>query len=243
MACGYLIHSQVSRGVATGSQVIVLVHGLGVSARYMLPTFKQLSCFHTVWAPELPGFGRSEKPTRALDIPELADVLAAWLASVGLGSAVFLGNSLGCQVIVDLAVRYPSVVESAILVGPTIDRFARTTLRQLLRGIRDLVHEPWSLWPILARDYFQSGPLRTLQTLQFALRDRVEEKCPLISAPTLLVRGSYDTIATECWLDELARLIPTAHAATIPGGTHAANYSVPAELARLVREFIDDPSH
>ena len=56
----------------------------------------------------------SDKPSHALDISELADVLAEWLGMIGLKRATFLGNSLGCQVIVDFAVRYPDLVDCIV---------------------------------------------------------------------------------------------------------------------------------
>ena len=122
----------------------------------MLPTLIRLAPGFDVWAPELPGFGKSDKPAHVLDIHELADILAEWVRVIDIPSAVFLGNSLGCQVIVDLAVRYPLLVEAAVLVGPTVDTDGHTMIQQMWRGLRDLVHEPWTLWRILARDYLRS---------------------------------------------------------------------------------------
>jgi pimeloyl-ACP methyl ester carboxylesterase len=203
----------------------------------MLPTLVRLSNDLEVWAPELPGFGKSDKPAHVLNIRELADVLAEWIEAVDIPSAMLLGNSLGCQVIVDLAVRYPSLVNGIILVGPTVDSKGHTMIQQLWRGLRDLVHEPWSLWRILARDYLRTGTRRMYGTFRFALRDDVLEKCAAIAAPTLIVRGGYDTIAPARWIENLARIIPNAELAEIPHGTHASNYTVPDELARLVKEF------
>jgi 2-hydroxy-6-oxonona-2,4-dienedioate hydrolase len=40
------------------------VHGLVVSSRYMVPLAEVLACWFDVYAPDLPGFGRSEKPSR-----------------------------------------------------------------------------------------------------------------------------------------------------------------------------------
>ena len=50
---------------------------------------------------------------------------------------VVLGNSSGCQVAVDLAVRYPNCICGLILVDPTVDPAARTASRQILRWLRD----------------------------------------------------------------------------------------------------------
>lgn len=235
---GFAIHTRASSDSGSNAGNVVFVHGLGVSADYMLPTLMQLASDYRVWAPELPGFGQSDKPHDALDIPELADVLAEWTKAVGIPGAVFLGNSVGCQVIVELAVRYPTLVKAAILVGPTVDSSARTMIQQLWRGLLDLIHEPWSLWRILARDYLRTGTRRMFRTFQFALNDRVTEKCSQVAAPTLLIRGSLDTIAPTRWLEELAALIPGARLVVIPGGTHATNYSTPDELVHATRAFL-----
>jgi pimeloyl-ACP methyl ester carboxylesterase len=48
----------------SGSCEIVLVHGLGLSGRYMLPLAARLAADHQVFLPDLPGFGDSSHPTR-----------------------------------------------------------------------------------------------------------------------------------------------------------------------------------
>lgn len=96
---GLRMHGRVSEGPATDGPPIVLVHGLVVSGRYMVPLLEELGRSHAVYAPDLPGFGRSEGPARALDVIGLSDALAAWMWSAGLSRAAFVGNSMGCQVI------------------------------------------------------------------------------------------------------------------------------------------------
>lgn len=221
-----------------GAVPIVLIHGLGVSGRYMMPTAERLAARHAVFVPDLPGFGKSDKPDHALSIGELADILVVWLATMNLQRPAFLGNSMGCQVIVDLAMRYPDSVDRAILVGPTVDRIGRTMPRQIMRGCRDLLHEPWSLWRILAHDYFVTGTARMYQTLREALADPVEEKLSRIQAPTLVVRGSRDPIAPQRWIEEMCAALPRGRLAVIPGGTHAANYTAADALCRIANDFL-----
>src|SRR3712207_4254294 len=128
---GLALHARVPVDPApAGSPVVVLVHGLGVSSRYMAPTARRLAPSYRVYAPDLPGFGRSAKPPQILTIEELTDALAGWMEAVGIDRAALLGNSLGCQIIVDFALRYPERITRAVLVGPTMDRGARTALRQ-----------------------------------------------------------------------------------------------------------------
>src|SRR5918998_4849141 len=96
MVNGRRMHARVS-GVA-GGRPVVLVHGLVVSGRYMVPLMDGLARSHAVYAPDLPGFGRSEGPARAPDVAGLADSLAAWMRTMGLSGAALVGNSVGCQV-------------------------------------------------------------------------------------------------------------------------------------------------
>jgi 2-hydroxy-6-oxonona-2,4-dienedioate hydrolase len=100
---------------------IILVHGLGVASRSMVPLAKALAPSYRVHAPDLPGFGDSEKPPQVLNLAELTDCLVAWTRACGLERAVFLGNSVGCQLVVRLAVRHPDLVERVVLQGPTMD--------------------------------------------------------------------------------------------------------------------------
>ena len=76
---------------------------------------------HPVHLPDLPGSGLSAEPGWNLGVVEHADYLVGWLEQVML-----LGNSFGCQVAVDLAVRYPERVRSLVLASPTTDPTART---------------------------------------------------------------------------------------------------------------------
>jgi pimeloyl-ACP methyl ester carboxylesterase len=108
--------------------------------------------------------------------------------------AAKLGNSFGCQVAVELAVRHPQRVGGLVLVGPTIDPAARTAIRQIVRWLRDSAREDRLQLPILLRDVRDAGPQRVLGTLAHALRDPIEDKLPLVRVPVLVTRGSREPI-------------------------------------------------
>jgi pimeloyl-ACP methyl ester carboxylesterase len=216
---------------------LVLVHGLGVSGRYLLPTARLLARTQRVLVPDLPGFGRSPGPPGALGIGGLAAALAAWLDAIEVAHASFLGNSMGCQTLIRLAVEEPERVRRLVAVGPTMDRRHRTAAQQLARLVAVTPYERLGLVPLVAFEY-GSRPLRTLRTLAHALRDRPEEQAPNVRAPTLLVRGEHDAIAPQAWLDELAAALPSARVAVVPGTGHAVNYSAPGRLAELTLEFL-----
>ncbi len=48
---------------------VVLVHGLGVSSRYMVPLASNLARSFSVYAPDLPGFGLNSKPRECSPFP------------------------------------------------------------------------------------------------------------------------------------------------------------------------------
>ncbi len=241
MVDGLRVHARVTVDpVPEGSPAVVLVHGLVVSSRYMIPTAQQLAPHHGVYVPDLPGFGRSEKPPSVLDVAGLSDSLAAWMETVGLRSAVLVGNSVGCQVVADLALRHPERVERAVLQGPTMDPEARTTLRQAARLALDGTREPPSLLPIMLLDYLSAGLRRSFSTFQHALKDRIEEKLPHVRVPTLVVRGERDPIVPQRWAEGVAGLLPEGRLVVVPGAAHTMNYAAPSELARVVRVFLGE---
>lgn len=234
------MHAEVlGPGKAGEAPVFVLVHGLGMSSVYMMPTARLLSRYGKVYVPDLPGFGRSGKPDHPLSIPELADALAGWMELHRLGQPLLIGNSLGAQVMVDFAVRYPGRLAGAVLVSPTVDFAARTVTAQTLRLMADVWEEPPSLYWIGLTEYWRAGFRTIHQTLRHALADPVLEKLPHIRVPVLLVRGGRDPIVPQAWIELVSRLIPGARLKVLPDAAHAVNYNSPDALAAEVLEFLE----
>jgi pimeloyl-ACP methyl ester carboxylesterase len=226
-----------------------MVHGLAVSHRYLMPLAAKLAGYHPVHVIDLPGFGLSDDPGRVLDVTEHADHLAAWLDVAELPSVVVVGNSFGCQVAVDLAVRHSDRARGLVLVGPTMDPSARTATRQILRWLRDTAREDPLQLPILVRDVRDAGPHRVVGTLTHALRDPIERKLPMVRVPALVTRGSREPIVPLAWAQAATRLLPFGELAMVPG-PHNANYGAAGHLAELVLAFLqqdvltrDDQTH
>jgi pimeloyl-ACP methyl ester carboxylesterase len=95
---------------ATDAPPVVLVHGYGVSSSYLVPLAHALAPSHRVYVPDLPGHGRSPHAPAPLDVPALADALLAALTALDVQRAVLVGNSLGCAIAVEAAVRAPARV-------------------------------------------------------------------------------------------------------------------------------------
>jgi 2-hydroxy-6-oxonona-2,4-dienedioate hydrolase len=236
---GYSIHTRIAIDLAPQeAETIVLVHGLSVSSGYMVPTAKQLAPYYRVYAPDLPGYGKSTRPKHILKVSELADALAAWMRAMELPASTLLGNSLGCQIIADFAPRYPELIKRAIFVGPTMDPRARTIHQEAFRLFLDMFCEPVSFYPVLVGEYSEAGLRRTIRTLRSAFQDRMEQRLPHVQVPTLVMRGEKDPIVPQRWLEEVQRLLPDSRLVVIPGAGHAVNFNSPEQLAEVTRKFM-----
>ena len=219
---------------------VVLVHGLVISSRYMEPLAAILGRHFRVLAPDLPGFGESDKPRHILDVDELADALALWLEASRIGRAAFIGNSFGCQVLAALAVRHPAIVDRLVLQGPTVDPKARSLFVQFWRDIINGRREPRPMGPLARIDYAKAGLRRALLTARVLIRDRIEQRLPLIAAPTLVLHGSRDPVSPQEWTEAATRLLPRGKLVVVEGGTHTMNYTYPDEFAAAILPFLEE---
>lgn len=216
---------------------VVLVHGQVVSSRYMTPLIERLGVHFPVWAPDLPGFGRSDKPRHVLTIRQLADALADWMEATGIAEAVLLGNSLGCQIAVECALRHPHKVVGLVLQGPTPDPGHRTGPRMLANlVINTWKEESVGVGHIL--DYLQAGPRRAFTTARYLINDPIERKLPMVAVPTLVVRGAKDTVTSQAWAEQAARLLQRGELRVVPGAAHTMVTLAALELTRLARPFL-----
>jgi 2-hydroxy-6-oxonona-2,4-dienedioate hydrolase len=227
------------QGIDTeGKRPVVLLHGIGVSGRYMMPLAHELAPRYDVRVPDLPGFGLGYKPKPVLDVEGLANALEAWMEACDLRRAVVLGNSFGCQVAVAHARAHPGRVDHLILQAPTMDPRTRAWPGLIAHWLADIWREPLSLHVVLARDLVDCGPFRIVVTLNHAFRDRIEDKVGRLSIPVAVVRGRGDRLVSRAWVEELAGRAPRSELLEMDGG-HALNYSHPRELAALVATLVD----
>ena len=204
----------------------------------MMPLARCLAPHARVYAPDLPGSGLSEKPARPSSVRELADVLAGWMRAVGLRQATFVGNSLGCEILVDLAMHHPERVARMVLQGPTADPHYLSPIQHVGRFLLTGIFERWSLGWVALTDYLRFGVHRYLLTFRDMVANRIEHKLPLVTAPTLVVWGTRDFIVPRRSVQRVAELIPNGKLAVVPGAAHGMNYSHPQLLARCVLDFL-----
>jgi 2-hydroxy-6-oxonona-2,4-dienedioate hydrolase len=215
----------------------VLVHGLIISSLYMIPLAECLAETAEVHAVDLPGFGRSEGPSPAASVGQLAELLVAWLDAEQIERCHVVANSLGCQVCADLATRVPDRVATLTLIGPTVDPAAHSIPRQIMRLMVDLLRDPPRLLLNQIVDVLRAGPRRSFGMAREMFRDRIASKLPRIPVRSLVIRGAHDPIAPEEWVRVAARLLPNGECLTLPDAAHCVHYSRPVETALVIRNF------
>lgn len=102
-----------------GEMPLLFIHGLGSSGyiewRFNLSHFART---HRVLAPDLPGFGRTDKPRSVrYGIPYFARTVDRYLDEVGVRRAAVIGASMGGRVALELALRFSRRVERLVLVN------------------------------------------------------------------------------------------------------------------------------
>jgi pimeloyl-ACP methyl ester carboxylesterase len=232
-AAGLRTHHRAPERPVRGTPV-VLLHGLAVSHRYLMPTARGLATRHPVLVPDLPGFGLSGKPAAAYDVEQHAGHVAAWLEALDLARVAVLGHSFGAQVAVALARRRPDAVAALVLAGPTVDPAAPTVGGQLRRWAVDLLFEDPRQAAVLARDVRDAGPRRILATLGHSVRHRIDEDLAGVGAPVLVIGGARDPVAPGRWRARLGG----GRQVAVPGAGHNAATTAGGRVAEAVARFL-----
>ncbi|MEA2612694.1 MAG: hypothetical protein QOI52_653 [Chloroflexota bacterium] len=107
----------------TGKPLILLHGGLG-SGEMFGPILPTLTAGHQVIAVDLQGHGRTADIDRPLEIPLMADDIAALIKHLGLEKPDVMGYSLGGGVAFHTAVRHPEVVDRLVMISANIRRSA-----------------------------------------------------------------------------------------------------------------------
>lgn len=101
----------------TGSPV-VLIHGLSNSIEHWLLNINDLATEHTVYALDLLGHGKTDKPlSRSYDLPDLARFVIDFMDALGIEQADLIGHSLGGGLALIIAETSPERVHRLVLVA------------------------------------------------------------------------------------------------------------------------------
>lgn len=261
-AGGYRVYARHCLPASPPVAEVVVAHGMVVAGRGSLPLAAALAgrgC--RVHLPDLPGFGRSAKPRRALDVAGLGAVLAEWTAGLGDGPVVLVGNSFGTQVAA-AAAQSPGLASAVVLVSPTIDaRFRRGWASRLPGGrpggppregraarlqavlvdrlVPDEAEAPGpTLRRLIVSEYLAAGPARALSTYRHALRDDLRRWVAGIGAPVVVIRAGADGLVSPAWAEAVAASAGRATLREVPGLPHDGQFERPEALADAVVDAV-----
>ena len=229
------------RSVGGNGVPVVHIHGFAISGAYLMPTARVLAGRRVNVVPDLPGYGRSERRDRVLDIPALAAALLGILDALDIDQAVLVGNSMGCPVGLEVAHEAPERVDRLVLVSPAGGVQNQPLPRALGQLALDVVRESTRMLPVALPDYLRFGPVDGLRLFHELTLFPSLERLLHTPVPTLAVLGGRDPLMpTPSRVREVARLAPEhVTVALIEQAAHAVNFSHPEALAQAIEAWLD----
>lgn len=223
----------------TGSSpTYVLVHGIGMSHPYLMRLARQLEQTGTTYTFDLPGFGGTARPARALSVEAHAHLLGLALDWIGVSDAVLVGHSMGAQFVTELARTRPDLARAIVLMGPVTDPRRPTGPKQARDLILDALQEPWTGNTLTAGAYLRCGFPYFFQTLPGMLAYRTDRALADVVAPALVLRGSRDLVARTPWCQQLADTARDGELCEIEGKHHLVQFSAAQETSAAIVDFL-----
>jgi pimeloyl-ACP methyl ester carboxylesterase len=101
--------------IAGEGDPVVLLHGYAETSHMWRPLFPGLANNHTVIAPDLRGFGKSDAPEGGYTKKEMAQDVHALVKSLGYTKVKIVGHDIGLMVAYAYAAQYPAEVDRIVL--------------------------------------------------------------------------------------------------------------------------------
>ena len=234
---GLPMYHRVADEAPANAPAVVHVHGFGISGTYLERTAALLAPKYRTFVPDLPGMGRSMRPESTHDLPGLARALIEYCDAIGIERATFVGNSLGCPVIVAIASTYPDRMERAVLVSPAGGPNNQPMARAVRQMIFDAPREPVGLVPIAVADYLRFGFVQGWDLFKSMTAYATLDHLRNLRVPTLVIAGLRDPLVDIERVHVFSGL-PHVDAVAV-SGAHALNFSRPELIAWLIDAFME----
>lgn len=236
-----------SRTQGSGPAVVVFHHSFGSPG--WLPFYDDLAADHTVWVPDLPGFGSSDRPDWARHPRDIALLMGRFLERVG-GPVIGVGLGFGGWVAAELATMRNDAFSRLVLVGsagllPERGRIFDQVLVSHGDYVRAAFHDEASYLATYGEGF--TDELLIAWDLNREMVARVAWKpymynrqlAPLlteVATPVTLVWGEHDQIVPFECAEQYRSLLPNSRLETVAGAGHAVDMEAPAALAAIVRQ-------
>ncbi|MEU9155352.1 alpha/beta hydrolase [Streptomyces sp. NPDC048417] len=219
---------------------VVLLHGGMSTAESWGPQTEALSRHYEVFVPERRGHGRTPDVEGRIDYPIMAEDTMAFMDAVGLPPAHLVGWSDGAVVGALVALRRPELVRKLVLIGQyfTADGL-RPEGRALFEAAEALAGMFRDTYAAVSPDGADHFPVVFGKMLRMWQEDPGlgTEQLSGIKAPTLVMQGDDDMVAVE-HSAAVAKAVPGAQLAVVPGTSHALPVEKPDLVNRLILDFL-----
>ena len=243
-----------------GDPPLVLLHQTPRSSDEFNEMIPMLSRKRRTIAPDIIGYGDSDKTTEYYGAEDYAKTIIMLLDNLGINKATIVGHHSGSKIAVELATAFPERLEKLVLIGPYFwnadtrqravtqtGRYGKFKTREDGSHLMEMWHSYWAseapepeIRNRMVLDILKAG--ETLHRGHVASAAyRQEERLPLIQCPTLIIWGTRDLE----WhyeighnTNNLAESIPDCTVAKVQDGAVSLPNEKPAEVSRLILEFL-----
>ena len=238
---------------APRTSALVALHGFGVTGyrtfRYVAPQLEEAGIL--MYAPDLLGFGDSEKPEGGYSLRRYAALTLAFTEALGLERPFLLGHSFGGKVAAATVALHPDRFAGLILVNPGgFSVFAPwLPLVAGAPGVPWLFQQDWFVRRMLPRTplgpvFPDEASIRQFLRWRHAHRALdlghagVRPALRRLTLPVLLIWGEDDPILPRSTVRRLLRDLPHTDVRRIPDAGHAPMKDQPERFAEAVSAFL-----
>lgn len=227
---------RLAYGEAGVGPPIMLLHGLGGSARWWFRLYPELTAANfRVLTPDLPGFGRSPGP--ALEVHHAARTVVRFATHLGLGQFFLAGHSMGGAIAAHVAAEFPGRVRRLALID-TAGIPGTGPLRVLARLAQPWSWCPWGFMrPLLSDVLFRAGPATVLAGIRQLRNHDIRPMLDRIEIPALVVWGERDGLTPPEHGARVVERLSRGRLEVVAGARHLPMISHPQATARLLISF------
>jgi pimeloyl-ACP methyl ester carboxylesterase/quinol monooxygenase YgiN len=239
-----------------GTLPIVFLHYWGGSSRTWDDVIAALPAGYRTIAPDLRGWGDSDAPSAGYALADFADDAEQMIAALNLQRFVLVGHSMGGKIAQLLASRRPQGLAGLVLVAPSppVPLALPPEVRAAMEGAYlsresvgmaiDQMLTAKTLSPKhreqVIEDSLRGAPQAKLAWPQATSLEDITHDVAAIEVPTIVIAGELDRIDGIAILEaELLTRVPHAVMHVLPGTGHLSPLESPAEIAGIIREFVD----
>jgi pimeloyl-ACP methyl ester carboxylesterase len=250
------------RVVAAGEEarpLVVVLHGWGSNSALMRGFVDRLSDAFRVLNVDLPGHGQAPPPAAPIGMEEHAAAVARLITDQGAGPAHLIGHSNGGRIALWMAgsEAHGNLIASLTLISPSGIRrpraagyYARKWTAQVLKTPFSVLPRPikeagldWLrhslVWRLLGSSDYRALEGSMRETFVRLVNTYVEDRLHLITAPTLVFRGTNDEAVLRPQIDILVNGIADAGLVILDGAGHFGFLDAPDVVFEGTRSFLD----